>query len=183
MGAGALAQSANIARPEAEEYIAKYFQAYAELAEWVETTKAIARKRGYVETLFGRKRFLPEITSGVPQVRAAAERMAVNMPIQGTQADLLKLAMIRVDEWIRGNNFSPSGREGEREGVARSHADRIRMVLTVHDELVFEVREKFVEDAARALTEILEHVHQLSVPIIVEAKAGRSWGDLEPIEH
>ncbi len=178
MGATALAATAAVSREEADAYIQRYFAAYSELAEWVETTKALARKRGYVETLFGRKRFLPEIASGVPQVRAAAERMAVNMPIQGTQADLLKLAMIRADDWIRSE-----GRGKREEGrVARaSREERVRMVLTVHDELVFEVREKIAEDAARALTDILEHVHQLPVPIVVDAKVGRSWGELKPI--
>lgn len=178
MGASALAQTAGISRPEAEEYISRYFQVYAELREWIETTKALAAKRGYAETLFGRKRFLPEITSGVPQVRAAAERMAVNMPVQGTQADLLKRAMIRADEWIRSISSSRGG--PVRRGISHD-AQIVRMVLTVHDELVFEVREKFVEDAARALTDILEHVHQFSVPIVVEAKVGSSWGDLHSL--
>ncbi|MBI4142654.1 DNA polymerase I [Candidatus Uhrbacteria bacterium] len=175
MGANALATSASISRSEAEEYIARYFQVYAGLAEWIETTKALARSRGYVETLFGRKRFLPEIASGVPQVRAAAERMAVNMPIQGTQADLLKRAMIRADEWIR----SPSSFRAKR-GISHD-GEAVRMVLTVHDELVFEVREDFVADATHALTDILEHVHALAVPIVVEAKVGRSWGQMSPV--
>ncbi|MBI2482874.1 DNA polymerase I [Candidatus Uhrbacteria bacterium] len=162
MGANALAVTAEIARAEAEEYIARYFQIYAGLKEWIDTTIALARTRGYVETLFGRKRFLPELQSGVPQVRAAAERMAVNMPIQGTQADLLKRAMIRADAWIRAHA-----------------ADRVRMVLTVHDELVFEVREDSVAEAAHALIDLLEHVESLAVPILVEAKVGRSWGDMQ----
>ncbi|MDO8598897.1 MAG: DNA polymerase I [bacterium] len=183
MGAGALAATAGISRAEAEEYISRYFQVYAGLHEWIETTKALARKRGYVETLFGRKRFLPEITSGVPMVRAAAERMAVNMPVQGTQADLIKRAMIRSDAWIRGVSFSPANLGGEREGVVGSaqHMESVRLILTVHDELVFEVRENFVEEATRELRGILEGVEKLTVPIVVEAKAGASWGTMDRV--
>jgi len=181
MGAGSLAATAAVSRGEADAFIQRYFTAFPELSRWIEATKAQAAERGYVETLFGRKRFLPEITSGVPMVRAAAERMAVNMPVQGTQADLLKRAMIRADEWIRGNNFSPSGREGERDGVARSRAERIRMVLTVHDELVFEVREDAVEEAVRELRGILEGVERLAVPIVVEARVGQNWGEMEHV--
>jgi DNA polymerase-1 len=172
MGATSLAATAGISREEAEEYIRRYFQAYGELHDWVEATKALARKRGYVETLFGRKRFLPEIASGVPQVRAAAERMAVNMPIQGTQADLLKMAMIQADGWMRQ----------QAADSRQQKAGRVRMVLTVHDELVFEVRERFVDEAAKALTDILEHVHQLPVPIVVEAKVGLNWADMERVD-
>ncbi|MBI4433132.1 DNA polymerase I, partial [Candidatus Uhrbacteria bacterium] len=162
MGANALAATAEISRAEAEEYIARYFQIYSGLKEWIDTTIALARTRGFVETLFGRKRFLPELQSGVPQVRAAAERMAVNMPIQGTQADLLKRAMIHADAWIRVHA-----------------ADRVRMVLTVHDELVFEVREDVVTEAAGALVEVLEQVESLAVPILVEAKVGQNWGSMQ----
>ncbi|MFH1098455.1 MAG: DNA polymerase I [Candidatus Uhrbacteria bacterium] len=185
MGSSALAQTASITRTEAEEYIARYFQTYPELHEWIETTKALARSRGYVETLFGRKRFLPEITSGVPQVRAAAERMAVNMPVQGTQADLLKMAMIQADEWIRSfpsSSYPSCSSSRAQRGISHQGQD-IHMVLTVHDELVFEVRDGFVAEAVRALQDILESVHKLPVPIIAEAKVGKNWGEMERVAN
>ncbi|MFH1430500.1 MAG: DNA polymerase I [Candidatus Uhrbacteria bacterium] len=173
MGATALAATTNTNRREAVDYIDRYFQTYPELHAWIEETKAVARKRGYVETLFGRKRYLPEITSGVHMVQAAAERMAVNMPIQGTQADLVKMAMIAADKWVRAVDPAPS--------IARSaSSERIRMLLQVHDELVFEVRTDFVQEATRELTNILENIHTLPVPIVVDAKIGDSWGSLSP---
>lgn len=174
MGPGTLSQTAGISRTEAEEYIHAYFAAYPQLHAWIEETKAIARSRGFVESLFGRKRYLPEMSSGVPMVRAAAERMAVNMPIQGTQADLMKMAMVQADAWITEANHSTTHRRA-------ALSERIRMLLTVHDELVFEVRSEFVHEAAVALRTILEGVHTFSVPMVVTASAGRSWGELTPL--
>ncbi|MDO8462942.1 MAG: DNA polymerase I [bacterium] len=176
MGAGTLAKTADINREEAGEYISAYFAAYPELHAWIEETKATARKRGFVETLFGRKRYLPEITSGVPMVAAAAERMAVNMPIQGTQADLVRMAMVAADAWVQHANTEMRS-EGPTSG------ERVRMLLQVHDELVFEVREDFLKTAAPALINILENIHTFPVPVSVEASTGTSWGALKKLEH
>ncbi|MDO8425360.1 MAG: DNA polymerase I [bacterium] len=191
MGSGTLAATAAISRDEAGEYISAYFAAYPQLATWIEETKALARSRGYVETLFGRKRYMPEITSGVPMVRAAAERMAVNMPVQGTQADLVKMAMIAADAWVQEQNahsssvIPRSSEESHTQHIQKgqeqrdSGTERIRMLLQVHDELVFEVREDFIDEAIPALADILEHIYKLPVPIVVEARAGKSWGEME----
>ena len=134
-----------------------------------------ARDHGYVATLFGRRRYLPEINSGVQQVRAAAERMAINMPIQGSAADLIKLAMIKLY-----NEFqqSPSLRLREGGGGLRQ-SNEIRMLLQVHDELVFEIKKELVQEVAPKIKRIMENIYSLKVPIIVDLKQGPNWGEME----
>lgn len=169
MGAYGLAWRAHIERNKAKEFIDKYFEAFKGIKEYLDTTKALAQSMGYVETLFGRRRYLPEINSGVPQVRNAAERMAVNMPIQGTAADLMKLAMIEVQKELENM-------KGNSEGKLA------KMLLQVHDELVFEVKDSSLETLAKKFKEIMETVYKLKVPIKADAKYGKSWGDLRELE-
>lgn len=164
MGAPGLAQRQGVSREKATEFIDMYFAAYHELQEWIDATIALARKQGYVETLFGRRRYLPELNASNPMLRAAAERMAMNMPIQGTQADIIKLAMIRVDRALP--KLSPSA----------------RMILQVHDELVFEVPEKDLAKVARMVKHEMESVHRLSVPTVVDVETGKSWGATAPFD-
>ena len=135
----------------------------------MDNTKALAQSMGYVETLFGRRRYLPEINSGIPQVRNAAERMAVNMPVQGTAADLMKLAMIEVQKELENM-------KGNSEGKLA------KMILQVHDELVFEVKDSHLESLVKEFKEIMETVYKLKVPIEAEAKFGKNWGDLKKLE-
>ncbi|MDO8582089.1 MAG: DNA polymerase I [bacterium] len=161
MGSTSLAAATKLSRDEARAFIEKYFVVYKNLAEFVEQTKALARSMGYVETLFGRRRYLPEIKSGMPQVRAAAERMAVNHPVQGTAADIIKMAMIRIHENIK----------------ALKHQN-IRMLLQVHDELVFEVSKDVVAEASRMIRDTMENIVKLAVPLNVSLETGQSWGDL-----
>jgi len=161
MGASGLAQRQGISREKAQEFIDMYFSAYHELAEWIEVTIALARKQGYVETMFGRRRYLPELNASNPMLRAAAERMAMNMPIQGTQADLIKKAMIQVDALLP--KLSPAA----------------KMILQVHDELVFEVPESDVEKVARMVKREMQDVAKLKVPIVVEVEVGKNWGQTE----
>jgi DNA polymerase I len=169
MGAYGLAWRAHIDRNEAKEFIDKYFQAFEGIKEYLDNTKALAQSMGYVETLFGRRRYLPEINSGIPQVRNAAERMAVNMPVQGTAADLMKLAMIEVQKELENM-------KGNSEGKLA------KMILQVHDELVFEVKDSHLESLAKEFKEIMETVYKLKVPIEAEAKFGKNWGDLKKLE-
>ncbi len=165
MGSSSLAAQTAMSRDEARAFIEKYFVVYKELAAWIEATKEGARKQGYVETLFGRRRYLPEINSGVPMVRAAAERMAVNMPIQGTAADIMKLAMIKIHDAFHVSRFTFHG----------------RMLLQVHDELVFEVAKDAVGEVAAIVRETMENITKLSVPIKVEIEVGENWGALEAL--
>jgi DNA polymerase-1 len=168
MGANSLAASAGLSVPEARNFIKKYLTVYKGLQSYMDEAKAQAKTLGYVETLFGRKRYLPEINSGVPFVRAEAERMAVNMPIQGTNADIIKMAMIKLHARI-----------GKKYGFGKD-AD-VKMLLQVHDELVFEVREPLVKEASGWIREAMEGVAELKVPIDVEVETGDTWGDLEAL--
>ncbi|MEK7539743.1 MAG: DNA polymerase, partial [Patescibacteria group bacterium] len=120
-------------------------------------------EKGYVETLWGRRRYVPDIVSGMPQVRAEAERAATNHPIQGTAADLMKLAMIEVDGLIQSGKIA---------------AD---MLIQVHDELVFEVTAGHAASVAKAVRERMEKIEKLQVPILVDVEVGENWGELKPL--
>lgn len=161
MGVYGLASRTGISREHAKEFIDKYFSVYKGVAAYIEETKAIAKSRGYVETLFGRRRYLPEINSGMAQMRAQAERMAVNMPLQGTAADLMKLAMIAVHEELP--RVSPNS----------------KILLQVHDELVLEVPKSDVRRVAAFAKETMETVEKFAVPIVVDVSAGLNWGEME----
>ncbi len=163
MGVYGLAGRTGISREQAKGFIDRYFSVYTGIAEYVEQTKAMARSRGYVETLFGRRRYIPDINSSNHQLRSAAERMAVNMPIQGTAADLMKLAMIAISRELP------------------TVSAKSRMILQVHDELVFEVPSTDVERVGRFVKETMETVEKLSVPIVADVSVGKNWGALERI--
>lgn len=169
MGANSLAASAGLSRDEASDFIGRYLDAFKGLRGYMDQAKAQARSLGYVETLFGRRRFLPDINSGVPYLKAEAERMAINMPIQGTQADIIKLAMVKLHAKIAAEyGLGPD-------------AD-VKMLLQVHDELVFEVKEPLAEEVAAWIKEIMETTVSLKVPVDVQPKIGKTWGSLESVE-
>lgn len=166
-GPSALAQMTGMSHEEAREFIERYFALRPQVKNLIEQTKQFAREHGYVQTLYGRVRYLTDIHSNVSVLRSAAERMAVNMPIQGTAADLVKLAMIRVFRELKGR-FKP---------------DEAFLLLQVHDELVFEVKEESVEKFAEFLKPLMENPGSipLKTPIVVEIKAGDNWGEMERI--
>jgi DNA polymerase-1 len=161
MGANSLAEAAGVSLDRARDFIDRYFAVHSRLREYLDETKAIAAKRGYVETLFGRRRPIPNITSTIPYLRAEAERMAVNMPVQGTEADLIKLAMIAIDKELP----KISGKS--------------RMLLQVHDELVFEVPEPEVRRVGTFVKDTMENIRKLPVPIKVDLHGGKNWGEME----
>jgi DNA polymerase-1 len=163
MGAWGLAARTGLNRDEARDFIARYFETFAGVKRYLDETLANARALGYVETLFGRRRWLPELKSSMLQVRAQAERMAVNMPIQGTAADLIKLAMVRVHA-----------------GLGRVSA-AARLILQVHDELVLEVPARDLVAVAVFVRDVMETVTKLEAPIEVHLKAGQSWGTMKPL--
>jgi DNA polymerase-1 len=163
MGAWGLAERTGISRQEASDFIERYFDTYTGVATWIERTKIKAREFGYVTTLFGRKRNLPEVNSGVAQVRNAAERMAINLPVQGTAADLIKVAMANVSRKLPA--VSPKS----------------RLLLQVHDELVFEVPAKEAAVVAKLVKEEMEQAVKLDVPIVVDVKVGDNWGEMEKL--
>lgn len=164
MGANALARGAGMSVGDARQFIAKYFEAHPGIRMYMEEVKLMTKAKGYAETPFGRRRRFPEINSGVPQLQASAERMAMNMPIQGTEADIMKIAMLRVAEGL--------------EKVSKES----RLLLQVHDELVLEVPDADVKHVAEFLKETMESVTELEVPILVNVEVGRNWGEMEEIE-
>ena len=169
MGVNALRQQLGSTTAEAHQYLEEYFTTFKTLSEYLESTRGFARKHGYTETLFGRRRQFPEMKSSLPYVRAQAERMAVNAPIQGTQADIIKLAMVRVDEII------------EKEG-AQTDA---YLLLQVHDELVYEIRTERVAELSAKIKQIMESVllpeETHDVPIFAVVKSGPDWGTMHTI--
>ncbi|MBE0415572.1 MAG: DNA polymerase I [Dehalococcoidia bacterium] len=156
-----LEQATELSREEASRFINTYFERHQGVKDYVESTKRQARERGYVETILGRRRYIPEINSSHAQVRGAAERMAINMPVQGTAADIIKLAMIGIQ------------REMNRKGLES------KMILQVHDELVFEVPQGELEEMKGLVEEIMRRALALSVPLKVETKVGKNWGEME----
>lgn len=164
MGAWGLAQRTGISNQQAQEFINKYFKTYKNVKKYIDETLVIAQERGYVETLYGRRRYLPEINSGVSQIRSAAERMAINMPIQGTAADLIKLAMIKIDQELT------------------QISSRTKMIIQVHDELVFEVPKKEIKKITRLVEDSMNQVYKLRAPIETEIEIGPNWGQTEKIK-
>lgn len=164
MGAWGLSNRTGISNSEAQKFIFKYFDTFKEVKKWLDETVVIAQEKGYVETLYGRRRFIPEINSGIQQVKSAAERMAVNMPIQGTAADLIKLAMVEINKKLQ--KVSPKS----------------KMILQVHDELVFEVPKNDVNIVADFVREAMCSVMKLRAPIEVEVSVGHNWGETTKIE-
>ena len=157
MGATSLAQNLKIKRAEAQVFLDKYRQAYSELNDYIESLKQFARKHNYAQTEYGRIRDLSNIDIRNPRNQALLDRIAVNMPIQGLQADIIKLAMIKIDEYL-----------GAKQDIY--------MILQVHDELVFEVKEDKAEQYKTKILEIMESVYKATIPIKVEAVIKDYWG-------
>ncbi|MBB1489633.1 DNA polymerase I [Oceanospirillum sediminis] len=161
MSAFGLARQLHIERNQAQIYIERYFERYPGVARYMDTIRESAKEKGYVETLFGRRLYLPEINARNGAMRKAAERTAINAPMQGTAADIIKRAMIAVDQWLQA---------GEDEACKNVH-----MIMQVHDELVFEVPTGQVEVFKAALKPYMENAAELDVPLLVEADSGDSW--------
>ncbi|MBA7604054.1 DNA polymerase I [subsurface metagenome] len=156
-----LEQATELSREEAAQFIAAYFEKYPGVKQYLESTKQQARETGYVQTILGRRRFIPEINSSNRQLREAAERMAINMPVQGTSADIIKVAMINLY------------REMEKQRL------KSKMLLQVHDELVFEVPKGELKTIRALASEVMSTALKLSVPLKVDTKMGSNWGEME----
>lgn len=157
MSAFGLAQNLNIERSAAQSYIERYFSRYPGVREYMNNTREAAKSKGYVETYFGRRLWVPEINSSNGLRRAGAERAAINAPMQGTAADLIKLAMIAVANWIKAENLQS------------------KLIMQVHDELVLEVPESELELVKITLPQLMQHVAQLDVPLLAEVGVGKNW--------
>jgi DNA polymerase I len=155
-----LEQATELSREESAKFIVAYFEKYPGVTRYLEATRRQAREKGYVQTLLGRKRAIPEVNSANRMVRQAAERMAINMPVQGTSADIIKVAMINLYRQMQQRNL------------------KSKMLLQVHDELVFEVPENELELMKRLVPELMSNAIKLSIPVKVESKVGRNWGEM-----
>ena len=167
MGVLGFQRASGVDRVKAKEFINKYMHEFSGFAQYMDDMKEKVRKDGFVTTIFGRRRSLPEIFSGMPQLISQAERMAVNMPVQGTSADLLKLAMIKIHDLIH--------KEKAKEGV--------KMLLNIHDELLFEIKDGLVDEWTAKIKEIMENIHKLGVPLVADAKLGQNWSEMSPINR
>ena len=159
MSAFGLARQLHLGRNEAQQYIDRYFERYPGVQRYMDRTRALAREQGYVETLFGRRLYLPEINARNKMRVQAAERTAINAPMQGTAADIIKKAMLAVDRWIEGGGVDA------------------RMIMQVHDELVFEVASGEVEPVSREICRLMAGAADLAVPLLVEAGVGDNWDE------
>lgn len=159
MSAFGLSRQLNIPRKEAQRYMDLYFERYPGVLQYMERTRLQAKERGYVETLEGRRLYLPDINASNAARRAAAERAAINAPMQGTAADIIKKAMIAVDAWLV------------------SEKPPVKMIMQVHDELVFEVRKDDLVNVTTKIHELMESSMQLDVPLLVEVGSGLNWDE------
>lgn len=160
-GPHGLSQAAGISYAEARTFIDRYFEVYPNIKKMMDHNIKIASKRGYAETIFKRRRPLPELDSPLIQIKKAGERMAINMPIQGSAADMIKKAMIDIDQ------------------VIKDKEDEIRLLLQIHDELIFEVKSDELEKYQAIITKLMDEVIKLSVPITVDSKSGKTWANLK----
>jgi DNA polymerase-1 len=154
-----LARNLGIERAAAQQHVERYFQRYPGVKRFMDNTRAQARESGYVETVFGRRLYLPDIRSGNPQLRQYAERSAINAPMQGTAADIIKRAMIAVDAWVTSVG-SPA-----------------RLIMQVHDELVFEVPRAAADEFTHVVRRHMVNAASLSVPLRVDVGTGANWDE------
>jgi DNA polymerase-1 len=160
MSAFGLSKQLNIPRHDAQKYMDLYFERYPSVLTYMEETRQIAKEKGYVSTVFGRRLYLPEINASNGMRRKGAERAAINAPMQGTAADIIKKAMLAVDEWIETLPI-----------------DDVRMIMQVHDELVFEIKQHKLVEYQNKIVSLMEQAVELDVPLIVEAGVGENWNE------
>ena len=205
MSAFGLARQLNIPRGQAADYIDTYFARYPKVRDYMDATREAAHKQGYVETLLGRRLYLPDINSKNPQRRQASERLAINAPMQGSAADIIKRAMLAIDRELElpplpgaggTHNTNPLPREaggthnnnplpreageGWGGGVktrAATARDDLRLIMQVHDELVFEIRPQAAAELTPRIVALMENAMTLSVPLIVETGLGANWDE------
>jgi DNA polymerase-1 len=170
MGVNALKTNLGTDRKEAQEFYNNYFSTFKELAAYLDSVKAEAERKGYTETLFGRRRYFSGFKSPLPFIRAQAERMAINAPIQGTEADIVKIAMKRIDDLLKEKKWQ----------------DKAQLVLQVHDEIVYEVSDDLIQEAGKEFKKIMESVldnHETyGVPILADGNVGKNWEDSQPLD-
>ncbi len=171
MSAFGLAKQLGITRTEAQQYVSLYFERYPGVKKYMDGIREKAREQGYVETLFGRRLYLPDINNKNVQRRQYAERTAINAPMQGTAADIIKRAMINIDAWLQGDTS-----DNQKTSLETKQAECV-MIMQVHDELVFEVEESVLDITQANVVEQMEAAADLSVPLVVDAAIGANWDE------
>ncbi len=166
MGVYGLSSRTGMSNYEAKEFIKKYFENFKDVKEYLDNTIKFAKENGYVETLFGRRRYIPELKASNFQLKNAGERMAINMPVQGTAADVMKMAMIEVYKVLKVTKS------------IKSESD-VRLILQVHDELVLEVKKELADEVGKLVKDAMENVVKLNVPVDVHVNVGKRWGNLK----
>jgi DNA polymerase-1 len=159
MSAFGLARQLGIDRGKAQDYVNLYFERYPGVKDFMDRTRELAHEQGYVETVFGRRLYLPEINSRNGMRRQYAERTAINAPMQGTAADIIKRAMLAVDDWLQ------------------TETPPVKMIMQVHDELVFEVEKNCQQQTRSHITELMDSAAELDVPLVVDVGAGANWDE------
>jgi len=159
MSAFGLAKQLGIGRPEAQKYVQRYFERYPGVRTYMDNTRENAKEKGFVETIYGRRLYLPDIKAKNAMMRQAAERTAINAPMQGSAADIIKRAMIQMHHWLADTDLD------------------VRMIMQVHDELIFEVAEKDLDAAQAKIVDIMQNSSQIDVPLLVEAGVGDNWDE------
>ncbi len=159
MSAFGLAKQLDISRPEAAKYIKRYFERYPGVQQYMENTREGAKEKGYVETIYGRRLYLPDIKASNAMMRQAAERTAINAPMQGSAADIIKRAMIKMHGWLQSTDLD------------------VKMIMQVHDELIFEIAEKDLDAAQTKIVDIMQNSSKIDVPLLVEAGVGDNWDE------
>lgn len=170
-GPHALSRQLRVEYEVARQYIEEYFEQFPKIREWMQKTLEFGYENGYVETLWGRRRYIPELKADNRIIKSAGERAAINHPVQGTAADMIKKAMVEIDRELSTVKNSGSQK-----------SEDCRLILQVHDELLFECSPEEVEDTARMVKDKMENALKLSVPVVVDLKIGRTWGEMRPLK-
>jgi DNA polymerase-1 len=165
-GMGVTALQANLggSRKEAQLFYTSYFDRFPKISAYFDTVKEEAVRKGYTETLYGRRRYLPALKSHIPYIRAGAERMAMNAPIQGTAADMIKIAMRQVHELLSAKDLLP----------------QVRLLLQIHDELIFEIEKEALADVVPLIRNAMEHIPDLDLTLKVDTEVGDNLGAMHP---
>ncbi|MBU1000039.1 hypothetical protein KKE78_01400 [Patescibacteria group bacterium] len=175
-GPHALSRQLGVEYSVARQYIAEYFEQFPEVKNWMQKILAFGHEKGYVETLWGRRRYIPELKASNRMISSAGERAAVNMPVQGSAADMIKKAMVEINKGlVQSKGKKPTN--NERSAIKGSCS----MILQVHDELLFECDTKYVNEVARMVKAKMENALKLSVPVVVDLKIGKNWGEMDEL--
>ncbi|MBI2593546.1 hypothetical protein HYW44_02805 [Candidatus Daviesbacteria bacterium] len=180
-GPRALSKQLKIDYATAKNYIDDYFMQFPKVRIWMAKVLEEGMKNGFVQTLGGRKRYIPELASQNRMIQSFGERAAINHPVQGSAADMIKKAMVEIDREL-GKREKGKGKREENSSLITSEAVHCPLILQVHDELLFECDPDFVEEAAKMIKEKMEHALELSVPVKVDLKSGVNWGEMSPLK-